>query len=299
MPGAACTVVLLCLLAGCRGDQSPRRAPPTDLLTVFHDLPAWSPDSVSIAFWRLPENVGETPRGVWILNLRDSSMKYLIGGLMPRWAPDGRSLVVSINAGIAVVDLATGTAKMLVSHGTNWSPSWSPDGQWIVFDRTAPADSFGLWVVSTSGLSGLRRVSADLERAGFPAWSPDGNWIAFSRQEEGSIDWRIWVVRPDGTGLRRLTYGPRDLYPAWSPDSKRLAYSSRQGITLFDMATLENHPLAGTAVSFLASDPGVSWSPDGRFLVYNKEYLWIIEADGSNNRQLTGPEGVIGRRAAD
>ena len=36
-----------------------------------------------------------------------------------------------------------------------------------------------------------------------PAWSPDGKWIAFASDRNGNFD--IYVVHPDGTGLRQLT----------------------------------------------------------------------------------------------
>jgi Tol biopolymer transport system component len=38
--------------------------------------------------------------------------------------------------------------------------------------------------------------------ASSPEWSPDGEWIAFT---DGENEADLWVVRPDGTGLRQLT----------------------------------------------------------------------------------------------
>ena len=37
----------------------------------------------------------------------------------------------------------------------------------------------------------------------FPAWSPNGDLIAFTRFSEDDYD--IYTIRPDGTGLKRLT----------------------------------------------------------------------------------------------
>ncbi len=60
-----------------------------------------------------------------------------------------------------------------------------------------------------------------------PAWSPDGKRIAFaSRRDEPS---HIFVMRPNGTGVRRVTSSARDDdHPAWSPDGRRIAFG-REG----------------------------------------------------------------------
>ena len=54
------------------------------------------------------------------------------------------------------------------------------------------------------------------DRAGF---SPDGKQIVFARLGSG-----IFRMNPDGSGLRRLTSGGRDIYPVWSPDGTRIAF---------------------------------------------------------------------------
>jgi hypothetical protein len=71
-----------------------------------------------------------------------------------------------------------------------------------------------------------------------PDWSPDGNWIVFARAHEsyegptGHARRRqdIFLVRPDGTGLRRLTRNSdNNVSPAWSPDGKRIVSASNRG----------------------------------------------------------------------
>ena len=69
-------------------------------------------------------------------------------------------------------------------------------------------------------LRGTRRVGA-----GQPSWSPDGRLIAFLRQRAPSSGSDIYVVSPDGTGLRRLVRTRGDLEtPRWSPDGRSIAY---------------------------------------------------------------------------
>ena len=63
----------------------------------------------------------------------------------------------------------------------------------------------------------------------FPLWSPRGDLIMFSRQVEG--DYEIYTIKPDGTGLKRLTHSPgNDAHMAWSPDGEHIVFaSSRMG----------------------------------------------------------------------
>ncbi|MGH9456413.1 MAG: prolyl oligopeptidase family serine peptidase [Thermoanaerobaculia bacterium] len=74
-----------------------------------------------------------------------------------------------------------------------------------------------------------------MERISEPAVSPDGASIAFTLRttdldaNRGRTD--VWMVRADGTGLRRMTADPAgDSSPQWSPDSKTIYFlSSRSG----------------------------------------------------------------------
>ena len=63
----------------------------------------------------------------------------------------------------------------------------------------------------------------------FPAWSPHGDLISFTSKRDD--DYEIYVIRPDGSGLRRLTYTRgNDAHSEWSPDGEWIAFStSRQG----------------------------------------------------------------------
>ena len=134
--------------------------------------------------------------------------------VVPRYSPDGARVIflrtkagVTPNgAGALFVANADGTdAHRIVPWGFAFLYyDWSPDGRWIAFERP-----YGqLYIVHPDG-SGLHRVPVELPTgAGAinPSWSPDGTWIAFSLERNGKAG--IYVVRPDGTGLKEVVHVP-------------------------------------------------------------------------------------------
>lgn len=135
------------------------------------------------------------------------------------------------------------------------SPSWSPDGTRLVFATTG----WDLWTINADG-SDLRQITADVARQNLPAWSPDGSLIAFeSIAVENNVlsgDITIWVLEPDGSNPRQVTDTDTGsaTQPAWSPGSSQLAF-----------------------VSYVFSDTG----PD------DYSDVWVMDVDGSNQRNLT------------
>jgi Tol biopolymer transport system component len=110
--------------------------------------------------------------------------------------------------------------------------------------------------------------------------------IAFARGGD------IWTIRPDGSGLRRLTDDPDawDFHPAWSPDGERLAF-----------ARVYPEPAGGAPVVYVMRADGSgadsvtvgswpSWSPDGRKLAvtYEGGVYTIITRPGATRKRLWG-----------
>jgi TolB protein len=111
----------------------------------------------------------------------------------------------------------------------------SPDGRTLAFVSTRGSGTANLWLLD---LAAKTYTNLTMNEGGNfrPAWSPDGAWLAFSSDREGTTGvnpghWEllqstgIYVVRPDGTGLRRITRpGGVAGSPAWSPDGKSVLF---------------------------------------------------------------------------
>jgi dipeptidyl aminopeptidase/acylaminoacyl peptidase len=106
--------------------------------------------------------------------------------------------------------------------------------RWIVFSAH-PNGSTGplqLVRVQTNG-QGLKQITTGSKSAIEPDFSPDGKRIVFARLGSG-----IFRMNADGSGLRRLTSGGRDIYPVWSSDGTRIAFLRpfKSGWRLFVMS---------------------------------------------------------------
>ncbi|XP_051141619.1 uncharacterized protein LOC127258710 [Andrographis paniculata] len=167
----------------------------------------------------------------------------------PSCSPDGRSVVFrsgrSGHKNLYIVDAVEGEGGRIfqLTEGpwTDTMPSWSPDGQWIAFSSNRhslgpgkAADGFGIYLIRPDG-SGLRRVTVvsgegERERLNHVCFSGDGGWLLFTANLGGvtadpvSIPnqfqpyGELYMVRLDGSGLRRLTWnGYEDGTPAWHP----------------------------------------------------------------------------------
>ena len=196
-----------------------------------------------------------------------------------------------------------GTGEKQLTHSSdpfhNHSPSYSPDGRKIAWERNGD-----IWVMNADG-TGQERLTSGLVADRTPAFSPSGRKVAFVRNdlEEGQAD--IYIKTLGGAG------GPRqvtndDAYergPVFRPDGGRIAFARAKPhpgcadciAIKSELATVRPD---GTGFKVLTHTPSAQpdnpdWSPDGRKLVFDLTAglagpvrIQTIKADGTKRRTV-------------
>ncbi len=236
--------------------------------------PDWSPDGTRLAYRTVPGGeAGYSPTAVIsIFDVGAGEERQIIPGLDtidfndgPRWAPDGRSVLVigtrGQEKGIYRVDVQNGATTPLViipPYQYTLHAVWSPDAKSIFYTQGNPTHI-------------LRRdldTGRDVELAnmtgpvGIPiiALSPDGKWLAFTSADETMKPYKLNMVPSAGGEVREILRARDNEQRFWP----------------------------------------IQWTPDGRFLRFAKlisstepktpskiEY-WRISPDGRNLQKLEG-----------
>ncbi len=222
--------------------RSPRKVAACEALPCLQlAMPAWSPDGLSLAMVRYDVGPDATTWGrtaIEILDLASGRRRTVAettdaktSYAYPRWAPDGRSLVLEYDtfpdarqermtgSAIATLDTTAGgpvKPKLVTAlSGFGSHPDRSPDGQRIVFGtygiepfETGGPGPSNLYTMAPDGqdLTAVTRFAAGDSRAGHPSWTPDGKRIIFTKVDGTDYDGygarRIASIDPDGSDLQ-------------------------------------------------------------------------------------------------
>jgi Tol biopolymer transport system component len=270
-------------LAGAKATGAPVR--PVTSYFGSGVFPDWSPDGNRLAY------VSQTFSGrSAVLVVRDlesgrvteypTQFRYL---QVPRWAPDGRSLVAQGQPqqgtrGIFRIDAATGAATPLVSTGALlMDPDWSRDGAKIYYRQEMDG------AYASQGLSALiehdlasghsRELFRGVGLSGASV-APDGRTLAVRRLEGRST---IMMSIPVDGGPPRETarLNEPDAFlgrgPTWTPDGRELLTFSRvAGAVRPTIVPIDGSPIRRIDIdskSFNVNAP-IRVHPDGRQMAY-------------------------------
>lgn len=237
----------------------------------------------------------------------------VVGGT-PSWSPDGCAVAFITyrdeGTSLAVASADGGNPTTVYASDALFNrPEWSPSGDELVF----VTDPVG---VSSIGPGRMFRVSArggrpqeiripnDINPLGRVAWSPAGDALVFSGLSASNDRYQLFAMRPDGSGLRRLTRSDEtnDGSPDWAPDGRRFAFTRREGLGAADDPTsvfvVDRDGGEPTMVGSDGTDCCGAWSPDGRSLVIQREAassrdvfppeteLWVVDVESGEERRL-------------
>jgi dipeptidyl aminopeptidase/acylaminoacyl peptidase len=223
--------------------------------------PSWSPDGTQITFIRWT-----TPWGIYIRSADGTGERLLFSSNVARapvWSPDGTQIAFYFEtegltapkkmrmgddcrtispqpqseSHLGVVDVADGYLHQPYNDRFSYSPTWSADGEWIVYDGgdsgATPSELHGLCLTTVEGPNNT--VLTNNVHDHFPVWSPDGTRIAFMHWQHDH--WEIYIMNADGSDRHPLTSSsayvtprPNNVSPAWSPDGEQIVFlSDRSG----------------------------------------------------------------------
>jgi dipeptidyl aminopeptidase/acylaminoacyl peptidase len=179
------------------------------------------------------------------------------------------------------------------------SPSFSPDGKTVAFISNLNGIP-QVWTIPANG-GFPKLVTAFDDPVGFVIWSPDGKWLGFNVAPGGGLNEQIYVSRPDGSELKRLTEGGKEnnFLGDWTRDGKYLYFSSnRRNPAATDSYLLD---AATGQIKMVAENKGVGGieeiSRDNRRAILSRllnrgdNNLYLIDLAAGKETLLTPHEG--------
>jgi WD40 repeat protein len=198
----------------------------------------WSPDGRRLLLATGAQGLQVMDRR-GLLHTPGHSVGFCDGSGHATLSPLKNEVACEVGDGFTVPRVAPGTfSDQGIGSTAKWGPAWSPDGASLAYvEGIGAVQRLEIYSLKTRKSRALP-VARSLILA--PAWSHDGRWLSFANScQAPGCDFEIWIVRTDGTGLRRVAkHGMR---PAWSPDGRHIAFDSyRNGdseIYTVDLAT--------------------------------------------------------------
>ncbi len=182
-----------------------------------------------------------------------------------------------------------GDARKLTGGEFAWAPTWSADGNEIIYSAGGGDNPRLRRVPSGGGPSEAIAYAADGDQ---PTVSPSGERMVYARTSLVSDIWQANL--PDGSVQMPLVRSTRrDLTQQYSPDGRRIAFSSgRSGYR--EIWVCDSDGASPIQLTDLKSQNSSTpyWSPDGHEIVFqsvveNQREIFVVRAGGGAPRRLT------------
>jgi dipeptidyl aminopeptidase/acylaminoacyl peptidase len=196
-------------------------------------------------------------------------------------------------------DVAAAVARM-ARVGSAVAPRFSPDGKWVSFISNISGTP-QVWIVPSEG-GYPRIVTNGDDPVTEQQWSPASDWIAVAIAPGGGLNTQVYVVKPDGTGMKLLTLGGNDNngLDAWTDDGKRIAIdSSRHDPASRDSFMID---VASGETKLVAKNPGIGSiegiSRDGKRALLSRlknrgdNNLYLLDLTSGKDTLITKHDGV-------
>jgi hypothetical protein len=165
--------------------------------------PTLSPDGSKVAFERDSSDESGKVFGIWTATATGKSLRQLVKvGLQPLWSPKADTVAYVAPAGksvaLSLVPAGGGKSRVLVP-GVSTVFGWSPDGQYIAFQKGAGT----LAVVNVS--TGKVRTLLQLRYGPTAAWAPDSTELVANSISKDQKCWTTWRVSIDGSPAAKIS----------------------------------------------------------------------------------------------
>lgn len=182
---------------------------------------------------------------------------------------------------VAPLDDPQAAIQLTELRGSQLSrPSWSPDGERIVFASDGDGDD-EIYVINRDG-SGLGQLTNNERIDTSPQFSPDGALIVFASDVESPGFTEIYTMTSNGTQVTRLTdHAGNSFAPTYSPDGTLIAYLNDRGGDgdVYIMDADGQRPFLLTIDDGGAEDRMPTWAPHGEWIAFlsnreGDEFRW-------------------------
>ncbi len=229
--------------------------------------------------------------------------QYLV--LTPRFSPNSQEILYMSYAGkqprVFLRDLQTGREESLGAfEGMSFAPRFSNDGNAIIMS-IAEGGSTQIYKMDlrTRRLIKLTTGSGTIDTS--PSYAPDGGQIVFNSDRGGSQ--QLYVMNADGSNVHRISFGDGKYgTPVWSPRGDLIAFTKMSG-GRFYIGVMRTDGSGERLLTESYLDEGPSWSPNGRVIVFHRQFpssgghsgdvrLYTIDVTGYNLREVLTPQNA-------